>query len=249
MAEPQSYKAAHAVLNTNELLCTIVGHLSFKDVVAVTGVCRAWDVALKADLSVRETLWLEPTEVRHVLSNGPRGFPPYAPLLCYKTTFTPGRYPNSIIGEVNPFLKAICGKVVGLCQGSWQPGFKGTGLKSRPILDYPARSWRDMFITQPPCMTVHVEISKWARDFHDVIELTCESGVKLGELHDLVLKYRTEDNMYSWCTIISHFVSIDMISPQLRHEMRGPELPSRLIAEEQAVDLIGSFHRALEHGF
>ena len=39
-ASPKSNQAARAVLNTNELLCDIIIHLPFEDVVNATKVCK-----------------------------------------------------------------------------------------------------------------------------------------------------------------------------------------------------------------
>jgi hypothetical protein len=39
MASPTSHQAAHAVFNTNELLCDIIVRLPLEDIFHATGVC------------------------------------------------------------------------------------------------------------------------------------------------------------------------------------------------------------------
>lgn len=46
---PRWHRAAHAVLSTNELLCNIIARLPLQDIVAATGICKAWRNAVAAD--------------------------------------------------------------------------------------------------------------------------------------------------------------------------------------------------------
>jgi hypothetical protein len=49
----KSHHAAHAVLNTNELLCNIVVCLPFEDVVNAANVCQTWRRALMDNIAIR----------------------------------------------------------------------------------------------------------------------------------------------------------------------------------------------------
>ena len=63
---PTIYKAAHAVLNTNELLCEIISHLPLESIVATTGVCKTWRAALKASAAIQQALFLAPTNISRI---------------------------------------------------------------------------------------------------------------------------------------------------------------------------------------
>jgi hypothetical protein len=65
---PTPQQAADKVVSTNELLCGIISHLPFNDIIAATGVCRTWRDTLAADPGIQETLFLKPAEMREVLA-------------------------------------------------------------------------------------------------------------------------------------------------------------------------------------
>lgn len=58
--------AAHAVFNTNELLCNIIGRMSMRDIALATNVCRAWSDSLKADNAIQRVLWRAPTGIQEI---------------------------------------------------------------------------------------------------------------------------------------------------------------------------------------
>lgn len=63
-----SYKAAHAVLNTHELLHDILVRLPVIDLVVATGVCRTWH-RLKDNVEIQQALFLVPMEVGDIMAN------------------------------------------------------------------------------------------------------------------------------------------------------------------------------------
>ena len=63
-----SYRAAHAVLNTHELLYDILVRLPVIDLVVATGVCRTWH-RLKDNVEIQQALFLVPMEVGDIMAN------------------------------------------------------------------------------------------------------------------------------------------------------------------------------------
>ena len=57
---------------------------------------------------------------------------------------------------------------------------------SEPMIKHPFGVWQDMFITQPPCITATVYLAPHLGWFSrsETFVLKCETGVKMGELHD-----------------------------------------------------------------
>jgi hypothetical protein len=134
-----SHRAADKALSTNELLCGIISHLPFNDIVAATRVCRIWRDTLVADPNIQETLFLRPTEIREVIPIDHVELPD-APVPIEDC---------SIIGNLNPWLFKICGPVrtAGLYPGGDDDIRPGS---TRPELSCDGL-WRQMFVTQPPC--------------------------------------------------------------------------------------------------
>jgi hypothetical protein len=98
---PDFYEAAHAVLNTNELICEIIGYLPFEDIIAITGVCRTWRCALYGSLAIQRALFLAPEHIRQIATST-ENFPE-------RVEDIPRR-DYADVGEVNPFLARICGR-------------------------------------------------------------------------------------------------------------------------------------------
>jgi hypothetical protein len=179
MPSPASHQAADKALSTNELLCGIISHLPFNDVVAATGVCRTWRDTLVADPRIQETLFLRPTEIREVL-----------PLDHVELPNTPILIEDCpIIGNLNPWLFEICGPVrtAGLYPGvdHVRPG------STRPELRSCDGLWRQMFVTQPPCQSIAVSCwcSLSSRHYYfwgPSVKLERQSGIKIGELYDII---------------------------------------------------------------
>ena len=169
-ASTKSHQAAHAVLNTNELLCGIVICLPFEDVVNATNVCQTWRKALKDNLAIRQAMFLSPVDIRDVLSE--------VDCLSMNVKDIP-RDKYIVVGEVHSHVPT-----------GWTPKTIFDAPEYGPM---PKRSfgvWADMFVTQPPsktfsitpCPENHDYMEPWLRDLK--LDFTCETGVKMGELHD-----------------------------------------------------------------
>jgi hypothetical protein len=145
---PDFYEAAHAVLNTNELICEIIGYLPFEDIIAITGVCRTWRCALYGSLAIQRALFLAPEHIRQIATST-ENFPE-------RVEDIPRR-DYADVGEVNPLLARICGPV-------WSTHGNGNSLFANQLgtmspwesFEHPAGLWRDMLITQPPVSYIRV---------------------------------------------------------------------------------------------
>jgi hypothetical protein len=174
-----SHRAADKALSTNELLCGIISHLPFNDIVAATRVCRIWRDTLVADPNIQETLFLRPTEIREVIPIDHVELPD-APVPIEDC---------SIIGNLNPWLFKICGPVrtAGLYPGGDDDIRPGS---TRPELSCDGL-WRQMFVTQPPCKSITV--SCWCSlsegqyyTWGPTLNFKRQSGIKMGELYDFI---------------------------------------------------------------
>ena len=179
MASSDSHQAAHAVFSTNELLCDIIGRLHLKDIVIITGVCKAWRKALLDNLAIQQTLFLAPAAIREITSE----------MDCLSMSLEDmPRDQYTIVAEFHSYTKGpwICKKPKVV-----DPIFS----TSNPARSSPLGVWQNMFITQPPTKSVTITISRsgyrshmndrpahWPNDPQQ-LEFTRETGVKLGELH------------------------------------------------------------------
>jgi hypothetical protein len=180
MASSTSYQAAHAVFGTNELLCDIVGRLPLKDIVIITGICKTWRKAILDNLAIQQTLFLAPAAISDIASE-------MDCLSMRLEDMPPDQY--TIVAEYHSYTKRlwICKKpkFIDPILTAFKPGLRPLGI------------WQNMFITQPPSKSVAITISrkgsrprknarpetaKWP-DQPEQLELKCETGVKLGELH------------------------------------------------------------------
>lgn len=143
---PTFYDAAHAVLDKNELLCKIIGHLLPEDIFVTTGVCKTWHYALKASVAIQQALFLAPTSVRQITTIT-KDIPeriediPREPCVVY-----------AIVGEINPFVARIFDPLLSTADSISQL----QTMSPRRNFEHPAGLWREMFITQPPISLVRV---------------------------------------------------------------------------------------------
>jgi hypothetical protein len=107
-----SHQAAHAVLFTNELLCDIIGRLSFEDVLSATGVCKFWRGALKGDQHIQEVLFLKPKGITEVFCDNWR-------INDLEKPISTSSNDCLVIGQVNPYFDHLCGQVQSAAQGVW----------------------------------------------------------------------------------------------------------------------------------
>jgi hypothetical protein len=136
---PLANEAAHAVFSTNELLCSIVTHLPLNDIVVATGVCRTWRNALAMDLTIHRKLFFRPIEIHEVMAESDFVRNTEKPIPMDKC---------HVIGVYHPSIDKICGGV--------QAGAHGwliSDVHRFPRFDHEG-SWREMFVTQPPCKSI-----------------------------------------------------------------------------------------------
>lgn len=188
---PTFYEAAHAVLNTNELLCEIIGRLPLEDIVITTGVCKTWRAALKASVAIQQALFLAPIDIRRITTDT-EAFPKRVqdiPLEDYV-----------VVGEVNPFLARICGPVLLNCnyRDAVYPSSLRT-LSPKESFEHPVGLWRDVLITQPPtyhaCICLYLNRPRFTMleatqifvpEREGMYPLQCDQGIRMGQLYDLV---------------------------------------------------------------
>ncbi|KAM0693768.1 hypothetical protein Q7P36_007025 [Cladosporium allicinum] len=183
---PTIYKAAHAVLNTNELLCEIIGHLPLESIVATTGVCKTWRAALKASAAIQQALFLAPTNISRITTSKAD--------FSERVEAIPGER-CVVIGEVHPSLARICGPVSSNSVHLPRTNpFQVKGTTPREPFEHPAGLWQNMLMTQPP--TSHVDICLYAnrpmfthlRGTRDCASypLQCDEGIRMGQLYDFI---------------------------------------------------------------
>jgi len=202
---PRWHRAAHAVLSTNELLCNIIARLPLKDIVAATGICKAWRNAMAADPSVQQALFLKPVEISEVLVED-------RILLALDKSEAINIDRTTVVGQLNPLAKKLCGSIKfrsAQSRGLPLPHNRWRGCSTEPWSTFghkhPGGTWRDMFITQPPCVRVHVNIyemvkaapdrrseyvftdDECVRDVNGGFNLERAGGVKLGQFYDYII--------------------------------------------------------------
>lgn len=170
-AFPTPSSAAHRVLSTTRLLCNITAHLPLEQVFAAAVVCREWRKTLAADLATQQALFLKPREVREVIAPDRYILDLEHPIPIDECT---------IIGEFNPWVYDICG-----CVQLGNSLHLFVNLESLHI----GGLWREMFVTQPPCKTITISMySQLDGNISHNSDLSCEAGIKMGELFDFIDK-------------------------------------------------------------
>jgi hypothetical protein len=189
---PRSYQAAHAVLNTNELICEIIGRLPLEDIVVTTGVCKTWRNALEASVTIQQALFLVPAGIREIATTTKC-------LSMRVQDIARKQYTN--IGRPNPYTIRIFGQMGVFGEVHWRS--RGNNFcKLLPRFDHPVATWRHMFLTQPPITTVNTLIylnenttktGHRVRTQHVAYSFTSDEGIKMGELHDYI---RSKEQRY-----------------------------------------------------
>jgi hypothetical protein len=171
-----SYKAAHAVLNTHELLHDIIVRLPVKDLVVATGVCHTWH-KLKNSVAIQQALFLVPVEVVDIMSDAD---------LCLSTRLEDiPRSQYSIVGKTHSHLVAFTSEKP---RFDWRIVVNNTlvgNFESKSLSRHPLGCWRDMFTSQPPTTTIGIVLifdPRYQREARREV-FTRKTGVKMGELH------------------------------------------------------------------
>jgi hypothetical protein len=226
-SSPKWHRAAHAVLSTNELLCNIIAHLPLKDIVAATGICKSWCNAMAADLAVQQALFLKPVELSEVLVETRQ-------LLALGESETVNIDRCTVVGRLNPLAEKMCGSIKFRAAQSHVlplPRYCWLGCDREPPAVFgdlhPKGIWRGMFVTQPPCIRVHVKIYELrtedlcgvygypdqatqtvVQEVNEELNLLERSdGVKLGDLYDYLHGYHWPYAKHSVRTTIRKYVS------------------------------------------
>jgi hypothetical protein len=174
---PTSHEAAYAVLNTNELLCEIIGRLPLHDIVITTGVCRAWRNALKASVAIQQAMFLAPADVREITTT--------TKCLSLHVKDIP-RGHHAIVAELNPYTTRICGQMHGFTDPPWTSDY-GHGNAPPQRFEHPHGTWRNMFVTQPSVETLQVSFYTHCQLYSvSAVSFSCDEGITLGKLHAFI---------------------------------------------------------------
>jgi hypothetical protein len=124
----------------------------------------------------------------------------------------------TVVGRLNPFAEKLCGSIKFRAAQSHSqslPFGRWRGYDREPCASFgdrhPAGKWREMFITQPPCIHVHIDVytlyeescyssdrgSQEPMGYREVaqtvnhgFDLERDDGVKLGDLYDYIYSQR-----------------------------------------------------------
>jgi hypothetical protein len=175
-----SYKAAHAVLNTHELLQDILVRLPVKDLVVATGVCRIWH-KLKDNVEIQKALFLVPKDVVDINANTD---------LCLSMRLEDiPRDEYSIVGETHDALAAFSSE-----HSEWTDNIHlyvtslRRDFRSTPMFKHELGCRRDMFTSQPPTtsasIVLYADHDPRYRTRSEKEVFHCDTGVKMGALRE-----------------------------------------------------------------
>lgn len=189
-----SNQAAHAVLFTNELLCDIIGRLPLKDIVSATGLCKFWREALQSNRHIQEALFLEPAEIREVVCKNHRLDDLENPISVDDCM---------VLCKTHPYIHDI------ICDEVHVPKRFEHGSGKSKKFQHPSGTWREMFLTQPPCKKVTVEVETTSA--FELVKCASSTGVKLGELHDRIQSFHPHGRTYGVhvCVTVSGYADED----------------------------------------
>lgn len=174
-----SHHATHAVLFTNELLCDIVGRLPLKDIVSGTGLCKFWREALQSNQHIQEVLFLKPVEIREVVCEIHR---------LHDLEHSIAMDDCMVLCKTHPYIHDI------ICDEVQVPRRIEHGRGKFMKFQHPSGTWREMFLTQPPCKKVTVHIG--TTHAFNLIKCANSTDVKLGELHDRIQSIHPPGSAY-----------------------------------------------------
>jgi hypothetical protein len=250
------YEAAHAVLNTNELICEIIGRLPLEDIVVTTGVCRTWRNALKGSVAIQQALFLVPANIQEITTT--------TKCLSMRIEDIPRRQ-YAIIGEPHPWTARICGRMYASVTPSWSRDY---GSTDEPMLDveHPAGNWREMFITQPPIKALELSLfvkpkftqthpNPYISSHKEHVPYNRAEGIKLGPLYDFIaLTLQAWDNHnHSVVTMIvpDGFFSKRSFSVTSRYnrwwEVRNGKVHRRIQPPNNMIDITGDVTDTDDH--
>ena len=182
------------VFRLPELLEIVLLHLPQKDILLSQRVSRSFRRTIQGSVRLQKALFLAPDwnlEGRafnaYAMHNRPGRKPENNRLLLRAF---PGCYPTVTLVIVNdtPTLNELEIGRRGNEHWSWDvcisfPADRPPNTK--PAVLYPEASWRQMFLSQPPCTSLHL-VRRWQRSLNPAV--VREDGIKMGEFVDEATK-------------------------------------------------------------
>jgi hypothetical protein len=223
---PTPHPATDKVLSTNKLLCGIIAHLPIKEILAAKRTCRTWRDSVAADPGIQQKLFLKPVKISDVLVEDSVVLDLENPIPIGKCT---------VICEVNPWISEICG-VVWTGGSYWNGPHGGPSSHLYTNLEFIQRdgNWREMFVSQPPCKKIVVNLFTWMFR-KESVTLERQAGVKMGELYDFInLEMSRSPEFHASAAHIHGFDTEEYIDsrcyPFTRCKVRGGEVcrPAKL---------------------
>jgi hypothetical protein len=201
MAHTQD-SAAEQVFRLPELLETILLHLSQKDLLLSQRVSRNFRGTIFGSIRLQRALFFAPNwdlECRtfdaYATNNHPGRKPENNRLLLRAF---PGCYPTVTLVIINDSSQSA--------RNTGEFGRRGSGERwswdvcisfpadrapeTKPAVLYEEASWRRMFLSQPPCTSLHL-VRRWQRSLNPAV--VREGGIKMGEFVDEAAKSRVID--------------------------------------------------------
>lgn len=190
-----SQSAAHQVFHLPELLETILLHLSQKDILLSQRTSCGFRHTITGSLRLQKALFFAPdwnlegrTFNAYAKNNRPGRKPENNRLLLRAF---PGCYPTVtlvITNDNTPTAQDLITGRAGSEHWSWDVCISFPADQppnTSPAVLYPEASWRRMFLSQPPCTSLHL-VRRWQRSLHPAI--VREGGIKMGEFVDSATK-------------------------------------------------------------
>lgn len=182
------------VFRLPEILEIILLHLPQRDLLLSQRVCRSFRRTIQGSIRLQRALFFAPDwnlEGRafnaYARNNMPGRKPENNRLLLRAF---PGCYPTVTLVIVNdaPTLNELELGRRGNEHWSWDVCISFPSDRppdTRPAVLYPEASWRRMFLSQPPCTSLHL-VRRWQRSLNPAI--VREDGIKMGEFVDEATK-------------------------------------------------------------
>lgn len=194
MRSPYDCTASHQVFHVPELLELILLQLSQKDILLSQRTSRSFRHTVLGSPRLQKALFFTPewNFAGRVLNaythNNQPGRKPENNRLLLRAF--PGCYPTVtlVIEHDDPTTHDIAIGRRGSEHWSWEvcisfPADKTPNTK--PAVLYPEASWRRMFLSQPPCTSLHL-MRRWQRSLNPA--MVREGGIRMGEFVDEATK-------------------------------------------------------------
>lgn len=190
MATTREWTAPDQVFHLPELLEIILLHLSQKDILLSQRTSCSFRHTVRGSPRLQKALFLAPDwnlegRTFNAYSNNNRpGRKPENNRLLLRAF--PGCYPTVTLNIVNesPTIQELEVGRRGSEHWSWEVCISFPADKipdTKPAVLYPEASWRSMFLSQPPCTSLHL-VRRWQRSLNPAI--VRENGIRMGEFVD-----------------------------------------------------------------